>query len=131
MAATALIPICSAGGTGCALPYSIEATGSNFFPVARKTSNLDETLLALPPLNALSLEVTKSEGISQAVTNASSNKDGKLDVLVSDARVNYTSPVLNVDVGEGKKLFDVNFRGCLTMVQHFSRLLKSVAHGSD
>ena len=48
---------------------------------------------------------------------------GTLDVLINNAGVEFVSPLLDVDIAEAKRLYDVNVRGPLAMVQAFSPLL--------
>lgn len=48
---------------------------------------------------------------------------GKLDVLVNNAGLEFQSPLLDVDIAEAKRLYDVNVWGPLAVAQEFSPLL--------
>lgn len=117
-----LITGCSAGGIGFALAEEFQARGFHVFATARtrsKTSNIEN----LPNVTFIPLDVTSSSTITAAVEIVKAHTGGTLDYLVNNAGRNYVMPTLDVDINEGKRLFDVNFWGALAVTQAFVPML--------
>jgi NAD(P)-dependent dehydrogenase (short-subunit alcohol dehydrogenase family) len=81
------------------------------------------SLSDLPNVHLISLDVTSPASIADAFSAVKAKTGGKLDYLVNNAGRGYSMPALDVDIEEGKRLFDTNFWGVLRMVQAFSPLL--------
>ncbi|KAJ3548354.1 hypothetical protein NM208_g1052 [Fusarium decemcellulare] len=80
-------------------------------------------LEGLENVTLLTLDVTSSTSITQAMEEVRSKTGGKLDYLVNNAGQSGHAPVLDVDIEHAMKLFDVNFWGVLRMIQTFAPLL--------
>lgn len=74
-------------------------------------------------LEILELGVTNFKAIVQCRDIIAKRTGGRLDVRVNNAGVEFNSPLLDTDITEAKKLFDVNCWGPLAMVQAFAPLL--------
>lgn len=48
---------------------------------------------------------------------------GRLDVLANNSGQNFIMPALDIDIENGRKLFDLNFFALLAMIQAFAPLL--------
>lgn len=103
-----LIIGCSAGGIGSALAESFQKRNLQVFATACSLSKMAH-LSKLPNVVLLTLDVTSSSDISEAVEYVKSNTGGSLDYLVNNSCVNYICPTLDVDVQDAKDMFDVNF----------------------
>lgn len=117
-----LITGCSAGGIGFALAEEFQARGFHVFATARtrsKTSNIEN----LPNVTFIPLDVSNSSTISAAVEVVKAHTGGTLDYLVNNAGRVYFMPTLDVDIDEGKRLFDTNFWGALAVTQAFAPFL--------
>ena len=117
-----LITGCSAGGIGFALAEEFQARGFHVFATARtrsKTSNIEN----LPNVTFIPLDVLNSSTISVAVEVVKAHNGGTLDYLVNNAGRYYIMPILDVDIDDGKRLFDTNFWGALAVTQAFAPLL--------
>lgn len=119
---TVLITGCSAGGIGCSLAKEFQKRGLMVFASARSLSKMAD-LEKLSNVTLLALDVTSPTSIANALEEVKRHTGGTLDYLVNNSGQQYIMPALDVDIDEGKKMFDVNFWGVLRMIQAFSPLL--------
>ena len=119
---TVLITGCSTGGIGWAMAKNFHERGFQVFATARDVSKAAD-LSNLSNLEILELDVTVPQTISQCKDTVVKRTGGKLDILVNNAGVEIQSPLLDIDVAEAKRLYDVNVWGPLVMVQAFAPLL--------
>lgn len=91
------------------------------FATLRDPSKTD--LTKLDNIEILELDVTIPETITRCKGIVAKRTGGKLDVLFNNAGIEFNSPLLDTDIGEAKRLFDVNVWGPLAMVQAFAPLL--------
>jgi 1-acylglycerone phosphate reductase len=119
---TVLITGCSTGGIGSAMAKIFHKRGFYVFATARDPSKAAD-LSELSNVEILELDVTLPQTISQCKETVTKRTGGKLDVLVNNAGVEFVCPLLDVDIAEAKRLYDVNVWGPLAMVQAFAPLL--------
>jgi 1-acylglycerone phosphate reductase len=119
---TVLITGCSTGGIGWAMAKIFHERGFHVFATARDPSKAAD-LSELSNVEILELDVTVPQTISQCKDTVVKRTGGKLDVLVNNAGVEFVCPLLDVDVAEAKRLYDVNVWGPLAMVQAFAPLI--------
>jgi len=119
---TVLITGCSTGGIGWAMAKNFHQRGFYVFATARNPSKTAD-LAELSDIEILELDVTVPKTIAQCKEIVAKRTGGSLDVLVNNAGVEFNSPLLDTDVAEAKKLYDVNVWGPLAMVQAFAPLL--------
>ena len=50
--------------------------------------------------------------------------DGKLKYLVNNAGLGIVAPILDTNIDEGRKMFEVNYWGALAMIQAFVPFIK-------
>lgn len=117
-----LITGCSTDGIGWAMAKNFHERGFYVFATARDPSRT-AGLSGPSDVEILELDVTVSQTISRCKDIVSKRTGGRLDVLVNNAGVESTCPLLDVDVAEAKKQYDVNVWGPLAMVQAFVPLL--------
>jgi 1-acylglycerone phosphate reductase len=117
-----LITGCSTGGIGWAMAKNFHQRGFYVFATARDISRIDN-LLNLSDIEILELDVTIPKTIAQCKEIVVKRTGGRLDVLLNNAGIEFNSPLLDTDLEEAKKLFDVNVWGPLAMVQAFAPLL--------
>lgn len=117
----ALITGCSTGGIGWAMAKQLQQHGFYVFATARDTSKISD----IDSKNAelLELDVTVSSTIERCRDIVSRRTGGRLDVLVNNAGVEFNSPLLDTDIADAKRLYEVNVWGPLLMVQAFAPLL--------
>lgn len=124
---TVLITGCSAGGIGAALAHALAKRGHQVFATARNTSKIPSTLTSLPNVTTLQLDVTSASSVSeaaQAVAAATQDQGTRgLDVLVNNAGAGYTMPLLDADLDDAQRLYEVNVWGALRTVQAIAALL--------
>ncbi|KAK3172482.1 hypothetical protein OEA41_005804 [Lepraria neglecta] len=119
---TVLITGCSTGGIGWAMAKNFHQRGFYVFATARNPSKAAD-LAELSDIEILELDVTVPKTIVQCKEIVAKRTGGSLDVLVNNAGVEFNSPLLDTDVAEAKRLYDVNVWGPLAMVQAFAPLL--------
>lgn len=122
MSKSILITGCSTGGIGHALALAFQKRGLTVFASARNISSMS-SLSDLPNVHLISLDVTSTKSITEAFAIVKTKTGGKLDYLLNNAGRGYSMPTLDVDIEEGKRLFDTNFWGVIRMVQGFAPLL--------
>ncbi|RFU32102.1 hypothetical protein B7463_g4245, partial [Scytalidium lignicola] len=123
MSGTVLVTGCSQGGIGDAVAQEFHQKGYRVFATARKLDKIQH--LKDLGLDIFQLDVTSSSSIEEAVEHIRNETSGTLDVLVNNSGLGYYRPLLDVDLEEAKKMFDVNLFGVLAVTQKFAPLLIS------
>ncbi|KAL1406612.1 hypothetical protein Q8F55_008318 [Vanrija albida] len=114
--------------TGCSEPTSIGAAialellsrGVRVFATARRIATLKP--LAEAGCDILELDVTSEASIAAAV-GAVTSAAGRLDILINNAGVSGTAPLLETDLARMRALYEVNVFGPLALAQAFTPLL--------
>ncbi|KAL4786387.1 hypothetical protein BJX76DRAFT_365781 [Aspergillus varians] len=121
---TILITGCSSDGLGASLALLLANAPAkhHIFATARTPSKIPETLSSLTNVTALQLDVTSPASIQGAVAAVIDHGRG-LDVLVNNAGIGYTIPLLDAQIEAAKSVYETNIWGALAMVQGFSDLL--------
>jgi len=96
--------------------------GFYVFATARDPAKATDLAL-LSDIEILELDVTFPKSIAQCKKIVEKRTGGRLDILVNNAGVEFNSPLLDTDVDEAKRLYDVNVWGPFAMVQAFAPLL--------
>ncbi|KAM7210952.1 NADPH-dependent 1-acyldihydroxyacetone phosphate reductase [Rhypophila decipiens] len=121
---TVLITGCTTGGIGWAMAKVFHARGYYVFATIRGGEpSKAKGLAELEDVEILDVDVTDTETIARARDVVDKRAGGRLDVLVNNAGAEFVCPLLDTDINEAKKLFDVNVWGPLAMVQAFAPLL--------
>ncbi|KAI1780231.1 putative short-chain dehydrogenase/reductase [Hypoxylon cercidicola] len=119
---TALITGCSPGGLGFELVHAFEARGFHVFATARNPAKI----LASPVganVEVIPLDVVSRESIASCLERVRKRTGGELDVLVNNAGMMLTGPLVHASVEEARKVYDVNVFGTLAVSQAFTPLL--------
>lgn len=125
----ALITGASPGGMGEAEAAAFLKRGVNVIATSIDTNDVEY----LEPekgsndgfLVTLRLDVTSTKSIDAAVKQVEHLTDGRLDFLINNAGYGYFVPLLDVDISQAKKQFDVNVWGLLAVTQAFFPLLQT------
>ena len=70
----------------------------------------------------MTLDVTSAESID-ALASQLRHRDGKLHILVNNAGVVATGPLIEADIKEARRLYEVNYFGVLSVTQAFVQML--------
>jgi 1-acylglycerone phosphate reductase len=122
---TVLITGCSEGGIGFALAQEFHRQGVRVFATARNLGKVEH--LRAAGLEVIQLDVVDQATIHSAVEAVSQLTGGTLDILVNNAGGGYQMPLLDADLDEARRLFDVNLWGVLAVTQAFAPLLVAAA----
>lgn len=107
-----LITGCSEGGTGAALATAFHKAGFHVYATARNPTKMKS--LAAVGIETLTLDIQSKDSIADCVKLVPS-----LDILVNNAGASYPMPVTDIDIEEGKKLFDLNVWAQIAITQAF------------
>ncbi|KAK5939308.1 hypothetical protein PMZ80_008612 [Knufia obscura] len=102
-----LITGCSDDGLGSALALAFHRTSRyRVIATARSLSKLNDTRDA--GIEELQLDVLSPSSISTCAKQLETLTGGKLDMLVNNAGAGYNMPVVDIDLDEARKVFDLN-----------------------
>ena len=122
-----LITGCSDGGLGSALAIAFHQTGQyRVIATARTLSKLKETRAL--GIEDLELDVLSQSSISACAQSLSALTSGRLDILVNNAGAGYNMPVLDIDLDEARKVFELNVFSLITVTRAFTPLLLKTPH---
>ncbi|KAJ7054717.1 NAD(P)-binding protein [Mycena amicta] len=124
---TVLITGCTPGGIGFELAKEYQSKGLRVFATARRAKVCAE--LASLGLEALQLDVTKTESVQALRDCVSALTGGTLDVLVNNAGRSCTVPATDVKMNDVHDVFEINLFGVMRMVQEFIPLLVASGDG--
>ncbi|KAI0756318.1 NAD-P-binding protein [Daedaleopsis nitida] len=96
---------CSIGGIGFALCEEFAAQGCIVYATARRLEAMEG--LQSKNIHKLTLDVTKDEDV-QAVVKAVIAKQGRIDVLVNNAGLGHTGPIIDTEMQEIQRVYDTN-----------------------
>lgn len=120
---------CSEGGIGFALAQELHRRGLRVFATARDLAKVEH--LREAGLEIIQVDVVDQASIRAAAETVSKLTGGTLDILVNNAGGGYQVPLLDADLDEGRKLFEVNIWGLLAVTQAFAPMLEAAAAGGS
>ncbi|KAK8066993.1 hypothetical protein PG997_013740 [Apiospora hydei] len=130
---TVLLTGCSEGGIGFALAQEYHRRGCRVIATARSPAKMAglkksgiETLLQLDVADPASIRAAV-QAVTDLLNTTTTATGGHLDVLVNNAGGGYQAPLLDADLDEARRLFDVNVWGVLAVTQAFAPLLAASA----
>ncbi|CDO69829.1 hypothetical protein BN946_scf184803.g27 [Trametes cinnabarina] len=115
-----LVTGCSAGGIGFALGEEYAARGCKVYATARRLESMEGFK---HPVEKLKLDVTDDENVREVVKTIV-EREGKIDVLVNNAGVLCTGPVIDLSMEEIERAYDANvfsvIRMCKAVIPHMA-----------
>ncbi|OSD05587.1 oxidoreductase [Trametes coccinea BRFM310] len=115
-----LVTGCSNGGIGFALCEEYAARGCKVYATARRLEAMEGFE---HPVEKLRLDVTDDENV-QVVVKTILEREGRIDVLVNNAGVLCTGPVIDVPIEEIQRVYDANvfsiIRMCKAVIPHMA-----------
>jgi 1-acylglycerone phosphate reductase len=124
---TILITGCSDGGLGAALALQFHKSGWRVFATARNLGKLSETDAA--GIESIQLDVNSQESITECAAKVEQLTGGSLDALLNNAGAGYNMPILDLDLIEVRKLFELNVFSLISTTKTFMPLLLKSSHG--
>lgn len=99
MIKSVLITGCSEGGIGAALAQRFQRSPEDLvFVTARNISKINPDLAGASNVHSIALDVTLTLQLQAAVTEVAALMGGKLDILINNAGINHTTPILDTDM---------------------------------
>ncbi|KAI1314093.1 hypothetical protein F5Y03DRAFT_336103 [Xylaria venustula] len=118
-----LITGCGAGGLGFALCLAFAEAGYFVYATVRDPTKA-EVLARLPSCEVIALDVSSKPSIDGCVSKIRQKTQGRgLDVLVNNAGIGLTAPLLDTSIDDARQVFDVNVWGMLAVTQACAPLL--------
>ena len=105
------------GGIGIATAKAFQADGWAVWAGYR--NHIPEELNNQESIHPIYLDVT-DDAVIQKTINTILRKEGRIDALVNNAGYGILGMEISTSIEETKKLFDVNFFGCLRLIQAVS-----------
>ncbi|KAM7210476.1 hypothetical protein V8F06_014138 [Rhypophila decipiens] len=118
-----LITGCSDGSLGAALAESFAQHGFHVFATLRNPKKASLLAASRHDIEVLTLDVTDPASIASCKETVTTKTGGTLDILVNNAGCMFIMPLLDTDIAESKKLYDVNVWGLLAVTQAFAPML--------
>lgn len=116
---TVLITGCSDGGIGAALALAFHKAGYHVYATARDPAKMAG--LRDQGIETLTLDTLSAESIAECV-----KKVPALDMLVNNAGKHFLMPVVDIDIAEAKKVYDLNVWSHIAVTQAFlPRIIES------
>ena len=113
---TVLISGCLDGGLDATLAVGFHEAGLHVYATARNPDKMKG--LASLSIETLILDVQSESSIKACVSKLSS-----LDILVNNAGATFLMPIVDVNIAEAKKIFDLNVWSYIAVTQAFTPLL--------
>lgn len=118
---TVLITGCSANGLGHALALEFHKRHYRVFATARDPAKM--AALATLGIECLVLDVLSTQSIKHCIATVSEVTGGTLDILINNAGGGYMLPMADVELGECRKLYDLNVWSVVEVTLGFLPLL--------
>lgn len=112
---------CSPGSIGEALSIEFLSRGCTVISTSLPSETLPE--LSDAGAHVLPLDVRDADSVQTLAANATKLLEGKLDLLINCAGMNYVMPILDISLPELHRTFDINVFGIVRTTQAFTPLL--------
>lgn len=121
---TVLITGCSDGGLGAALAHAFHRT-QQWRVIASARNQTKLTGIRAAGIETITLDVLQQTSIADAVAEVTKLTGGTLDMLLNNAGAGYQMPLLDVDLDEARRLYDLNVFSLISMLKAFFPLLRA------
>ncbi|MCB1844232.1 MAG: SDR family oxidoreductase [Halioglobus sp.] len=108
-----LVTGCSTG-IGRALAVALAEAGCTVYASARRPETLAD--IASKQLRTLPLDVLETGSVASALDTIRT-REGRLDMLVNNAGLSVTAPLVETPLEKLQQLLDTNLMGCIAMIQ--------------
>jgi 3-oxoacyl-[acyl-carrier protein] reductase len=121
-----------ASGVGLALAHQLLAAGAKVVVVDRDAAALDSALSAMDPVRSLGVQAdVASEASVQRYADAAVQRFGRIDLFHNNAAiVGPQSSLLDFKMEDFDRIFAVNVRGVLLVMQAVGRVMRAQGGGT-
>ncbi len=124
----------ASSGLGRHFALTLARAGAKVAVMARRAGNLDALVAEIEAKDGravpIPLDVTDPDSIREAVA-AAETELGPIAILVNNAGVAVTKPVLDVQESDWDKVMDTNLKGAWLMAQEVARHMTRLGHGGS
>jgi NAD(P)-dependent dehydrogenase (short-subunit alcohol dehydrogenase family) len=117
----------ASSGLGAGFARTLAEAGADVVLVARRADELERTAAGIRKRGrralAMRMDVCDPAGC-QAAANRTVAQYGRLDILVNNAGISAVTPALHQDVGEFRRVIDVNLVGAYQMATACARVME-------
>ncbi|KAL0576593.1 NADPH-dependent 1-acyl dihydroxyacetone phosphate reductase [Marasmius crinis-equi] len=117
---------CSDGGIGAAIVLELASKGCFVYASARSVASM--STLEGPCIAKLDVDVADDESVRRA-TDEIYQREGRVDIVVSNAGVGCTGPILDISVDRARNTFDTNVFGLMRIVHNIVPRMAERARG--
>ena len=111
----------ASSGIGLALAKKYIASNAIVYGIGRKAFQLDGMIY-------YSADVTCSERISEIIDEIA-EKEGKIDIVVSNAGIGISGPVETADIEDVRKIMNINFLGSFNVIKASIAIMHKQGYG--
>jgi NAD(P)-dependent dehydrogenase (short-subunit alcohol dehydrogenase family) len=122
----------ASGGLGAHFARLLARAGARVALGARRLAKCEEIAAEIRASGgeaiALRLDVAEAAGVDAAITIAASALDG-LDILINNAGIATTTPLLEIEEAEWDRILDVNLKGAFSAARAAARVMIAQGRG--
>lgn len=119
----------SIGSLGAHISLAFHKAGWRVFASARNMSKLKTVEAA--GIETIQLDTLSDDSIANSVLQIKQLTGGSLDTLLNNAGAGYSMPLMDLDIGKTRQLFDLNVFSLISVTKAFLPLLmeSKITHG--
>lgn len=116
----------ASSGLGRHFAEVLTAAGAEVVLAARNTDKLAEVAARLPGASTVALDVRNAESVQATIHGA-----GPLDIVVNNAGVTNTRPVLDQTEADWDQIVDTNLKGAFLVANEAARVMRDTARSGS
>ena len=120
-------------GLGKEIASVLSEAGANIFIGNRKEEESKESVASMEEIGVKAgyhtVDIVEDKGVEEFFAAAKDFGGGNIDIVIQNAGVIETDPLLEIDGDKGKKVFEVNAVGTAIVLKHALKHMKEQGYG--